>query len=234
MNPHYTYLFIDIASISVPFLWSFEKKVQFVQYWKALFIAIFVTAVVFIPWDIAFTMHGNWGFNEKYLTGIYLFGLPIEEILFFICIPYASVFTHEALKYYLPKNPIERYSKVISITLLVLLLIVLLINLDKQYTVSATFLAIIEIVVFQFWLKSKDLGRIYFSYLVVLIPFFIVNGLLTGSLIPEEVVWYNNAENLGIRVGTIPADDLIYAFGLLVLNMQLFEYLKPANSKKVS
>lgn len=226
MWANYTYLIIDIASISIPLAWSFEYKVNFVRYWKPLFISMIITAFVFIPWDIAFTFHGNWGFNEKYLTGIYLWGLPIEEILFFFCIPYASVFTHEALKYYIPYNALKKHTLTISTVLLILFTVLLALNYDKQYTASATALAIIEIIIFQFWLKSPDLGRIYLSFLFVLIPFFVVNGLLTGTMISEEVVWYNNTENLAMRMGTIPIEDAIYAFALLVLNMQLFEYFK--------
>jgi lycopene cyclase domain-containing protein len=45
----------------------------------------------------------------------------------------------------------------------------------------------------------------------VLIPFLIVNGLLTS--IP--VVIYNDNENLGIRIYTIPIEDTVYG----MLNM---------------
>jgi len=61
--------------------------------------------------------------------------------------------------------------------------------------------------------------------LVMLIPFFIVNGILTGSFIDNEIVWYNNDENLGIRLFTIPVEDTIYAFTLILTNLftlQLF------------
>jgi len=37
-----------------------------------------------------------------------------------------------------------------------------------------------------------------------LIPFIIVNGILTGTGIEGEAVLYNDAENLGLRMGTIP------------------------------
>ena len=44
------------------------------------------------------------------------------------------------------------------------------------------------------------------------IPFLIVNGLLTS--IP--VVLYNDAENLGIRIYTIPVEDVFYGYALLL------------------
>jgi lycopene cyclase domain-containing protein len=59
-----------------------------------------------------------------------------------------------------------------------------------------------------------------------LIPFFIVNGILTGSFIHQEVVWYNNAENLGIRLFTVPVEDAFYAFSMLFANLILIEKFK--------
>ena len=46
-----------------------------------------------------------------------------------------------------------------------------------------------------------------------------VNGLLTGSLIENQVVWYNNNENLSLRLGTIPVEDVFYALLMLLLVM---------------
>ncbi|HMV89442.1 MAG TPA: lycopene cyclase domain-containing protein, partial [Cyclobacteriaceae bacterium] len=74
------------------------------------------------------------------------------------------------------------------------------------------------------------LSRFYFAYIFVLIPFFIVNGILTGSFIEGEVVWYNNAENLGIRMGTIPVEDTFYGMLLLIMNVSLFEWLQRRKS----
>ena len=74
--------------------------------------------------------------------------------------------------------------------------------------------------------KNNILQKFYITFLVILIPFFIVNGILTGSFIQNEVVWYNNAENLGIRLFTIPIEDSFYAFSMLFSNLILIEKFK--------
>jgi lycopene cyclase domain-containing protein len=70
------------------------------------------------------------------------------------------------------------------------------------------------------------MGRFYLMYFVTLVPFFIVNGLLTGSFIPGEVVFYDNSQNLGIRIGTIPVEDMVYGLLMLLMNVTWFEFLK--------
>ena len=90
----FTYLLVDLSAILVPFLYSFHPKINFHKKWKIFFPALLFTATIFIIWDIIFTNAGVWEFNNRYLMGYYFFNIPVEEILFFICIPYACVFTY--------------------------------------------------------------------------------------------------------------------------------------------
>ncbi len=73
---------------------------------------------------------------------------------------------------------------------------------------------------------SESLHRFYISYMVILIPFAIVNGILTGSFIDEPIVWYNNSENVHIRFFTIPVEDFGYAFSMLLFSVILIERFK--------
>ncbi|CAI8158960.1 MAG: Uncharacterised protein [Formosa sp. Hel3_A1_48] len=180
---------------------------------------------VFIPWDVIFTINGIWGFNPDYFLNTKILSLPLEEWLFFICIPFACVFTHYALLLYFPKMKLgENSSKSIAVGLMLTLVFVLIFNYDKWYTLVNFSLAIpLTLIVLKY--NPKLLQHFFLTFLVMLIPFFIVNGVLTGSWIENQVVWYNNAENLGIRMGTIPVEDSIYAYSMILMSLFFFELL---------
>ncbi len=226
MNSKFLYLALDVFSILFPLLFSFYPKANFSKKWKYLWVTILIPGAIFIIWDEFFTQLGVWGFNEKYLTGIYINSLPLEEVMFFICIPYACVFTYETLNYLVKKDYFKSNQKIISIILIAGCLTAGLLNLDKWYT-SVTFISLATyLTALQFIWRVDYLGRFYFSYLFVLIPFFLVNGVLTGSWIDDPVVWYNDAENLSIRMGTIPVEDTFYGMLLIVMNVSIFEWLQ--------
>jgi hypothetical protein len=80
------------------------------------------------------------------------------------------------------------------------------------------------------------MGHFWFAYLVLLVPFILSNGVLTGldfwsypvlhnapESIADHIVWYNNDENSGWRLFTMPVDDLLYGLLLIGVNVSLFE-----------
>lgn len=225
----FTYLLINILTILFPILFSFEKRVRFYTKWRFILPAILITAIIFIIWDQIFTINGIWGFTPEYLTGIYLLNLPVEEVLFFFCIPYACLFIYEIINFLVPKLNYEKQSKNLLLIISVIIVLLGIINISKSYT------AVIFIITGLFtlghikFLNVDYYARFLLFFSITLIPFFIVNTVLTSgvpSVSAEPIVWYDNTRNLMIRIGSIPIEDFVYNFLLLFVNVTLFDFLK--------
>jgi lycopene cyclase domain-containing protein len=67
--------------------------------------------------------------------------------------------------------------------------------------------------------KFKKLKTFTLSFILSTIPFLIFNGLLTA--IP--VVIYNRSENLGVRLFTIPLEDVFYGMLLILINTLIYQ-----------
>jgi lycopene cyclase domain-containing protein len=215
---------VNFFTIIIPFLFSFHPKLKFHKTWGAFFPAVFLTGLVFVLWDMLFTKLGVWGFNDRYLTGLEVGNLPLEEVLFFFCIPYACVFTYHCLDLFMGKTGDLKTQKILTLALVAFLLIFGLIYFSRSYT-ATTFLSFAVLLLYaQFILKITWLTRFYVIYGILLIPFFFVNGVLTGSWIEEQVVWYNSQEFMNFRIGTIPVEDAFYGAELILMNLLIYKY----------
>lgn len=223
MDFRYTYLLIDIATIFFPFVLSFDRKVAFYRQWKYLWPGMLLTGLFFIAWDVLFTRMDIWSFNDTYILGRRLLGLPVEEWLFFLAIPYSCVFVYACLLAFHPfrSRPDRGWRPLLCIG--IVLLLVAILHYRRAYTVSAFGLCGLGSVVLYLLrrkLRSFRADAFLISYLICLVPFCIVNGLLTAL----PVVRYTDAENLGIRLYTIPVEDVFYGMLLVMGNVAGMEY----------
>lgn len=215
-------MLVNFFTIIIPLVFSFHPKIKFHKVWVYFFPAAVVVGFIFLVWDEIFTSWGVWGFNPRYVTGIYLFNLPLEEILFFICIPFSCVFTYYCLNKFFDLSWNPRNEAVVCLLLSVILLMLGLLHWDRLYT-SVTFISTgLLCLILKFGAKINWFGKVLTVYGILLIPFFMVNGVLTGTGLEEPVVWYNHGENLNIRLLTIPVEDAVYGFELILLNIYFF------------
>lgn len=65
---------------------------------RALLMAIVPVVIVFSVWDVYAIGAGHWTYNPRDVTGVQLgFGLPLEEVVFFIVIPICGLLTYQAV-----------------------------------------------------------------------------------------------------------------------------------------
>jgi lycopene cyclase domain-containing protein len=222
------YLWINILTLFFPLVLSFDKKVAFYKKWPFLFPAILLTAIIFLVWDHYFTLAGVWGFNRMYVTGYFVGSLPIEELLFFVTVPYACVFIYECLKAYFPtKFDLLILTRYIPIAFVVVVLVLISLNFTAIYsTVTGVFLLVL------FGLKTvrtKDFLRFFVpTYLISFLPMFVVNGFLTA----KPVVYYHPNSFSGMRLGTIPIEDFFYNAAMLLLCMFFYLWFQKFKKKQ--
>ncbi len=184
-----------------------------------------IPALVYIAWDMYFTRLGVWHFNNEYVTGIYLYNLPLEEVLFFLIVPYCCVFIYACVRAYFPNLRDKRWAVWILAMLGVYMFVFGFICVSKYYTGWTFTLAgafILSLFFLRRYFTGFDPASFLVSYAICLVPFLIVNGFLTSL----PVVIYNDAENLGIRIHTIPVEDVVYGMLLILLNIVFYEKAK--------
>ena len=225
------YLWINVLSFAGPFLLSFDKKVHFYTHWKTLFPAVLVVGTGFIAWDIYFTENGIWGFNPDYLSGITIINLPIEECLFFFTVPYACVFIYEVMKAYFPKFRPAQLAYGFSFVFTLTAISLALVFSQNWYTFYALLGAGLLNWIIYFGWTPKWYPYFVISFIITMIPFLLVNGVLTGAVTTEPVVWYNENHIMGPRVVTIPVEDIFYNFFMLFPVVGIHEWLKVKGDK---
>jgi len=187
--------------------------------------------VIFVAWDIVFTHKGYWFFNPIYNSGIYIKELPLEEYLFFIVIPYACAFSFYAVQFHFPKYRLnEQWTTIYTFLIVVLSIVFSIVYSDFTYTFVV--LLVLPIVLLLSYYFAREVVQYYLAiYPILLIPFFIINGILTGTGIEQAVFDYNPEAIVGIRVFSIPVEDMFYNFCLLLSPLVLTHIFETRSTK---
>jgi lycopene cyclase domain-containing protein len=222
------YIIIDLLIIAFPLIFSFKWKFKYYKFFKPLAASITIVGLSYILWDILVTMRGDWWFEEEFLIGIEIFVLPIEEILFFIVVPFACIFIYENLEYFVKDKKIS-FNKWFYLALATIFVIVGIIFWQQDYTILSMFSCalffIIASVIYPQILKSRN----YWFYIILsFIPFIIFNYLLTSLIVVSynpDAIWGGSGAWNG-RIFTIPIEDFFYNFSMLSFYLLIYLYFK--------
>lgn len=228
MKP-YTYLLIIFFTVVICFIASFDKRIRFHRYFLTFLKSSTIVALPFIAWDIWFTAKGVWWFDTSYTTGIVIAGLPVEEWMFFWCIPFSCVFTYFCLELFFPRNIFGAFNNTIVFAGVIICTVTALLYPDRLYTMVTTIITAGTLLFLHFVARTEWIGRASLTFTVLMLGFFPVNGILTGTGIDSPIVNYNPSEFLGIRVLTIPIEDAVYGYAQFLLNIYFFKLFQKTN-----
>jgi lycopene cyclase domain-containing protein len=217
-----TYLLINIAIIFFPLILSFDKNLKFYKKIPHVLQSIAFVSTAYLVWDVIATKRGDWAFNPEHLIGFYILDLPIEEILFFITVPYSCIFIYETVSFYIKEKKLNFNNKLFLVPA-ILVMILGTIFYDQNYTFTVSiYVGAFFIGAILFNESLLDSRNFWITILIGFIPFLIVNYFLTS--IP--VVTYNEAAFSGKRFITIPYEDFLYSFSMISLWILFYELAK--------
>ncbi len=230
----FEYLLLNLLIFVGPLIMSFEKQIRFAAKWRYAFPAIFITAVPFLIWDAMVTGR-HWWFNERYTLDFRFMGLPLEECLFFLTVPFAGLFVWEVIGFHCSDKPLA-FMRPIRYALCFLPAFGIMAFVGgKEYT-TLMFIALGASAILDHLLKTNLFlrRRLLTDLASVLILILVFNSYLTW----RPVVLYDEAYQLGIRIGAIPIEDFGYGISLIVIATVLYEKFKAAqqnaNSEQIS
>lgn len=214
----FTYLVLNIFIIAIPLGLTFDERIAYHRRLPAIVFSIAVVSSFFLIWDGIVTARGEWSFNRRYLTGLQLLNIPLEEILFFITVPFSCLFIYEVVLYTTKSSDIKVPEWAVIGAIMTLFAASLALR-HQGYTSKA--LAACGVFLVAAWLFDRSLlnSKQYWVWLgVCYIPFLIFNTVLTAL----PVVEYNPYAIFGFRVFTIPIEDFLYNFALLSFYIFLY------------
>lgn len=94
---HYQYLLLMGLCVAVTLPLEFVLGVRVYRSPRRLLAALAPVFVVFAAWDLVGIATGNWSYAARFVTGLRLGPIPIEELVFFAVIPLCSLLAYEAV-----------------------------------------------------------------------------------------------------------------------------------------
>ncbi|AHC13825.1 lycopene cyclase domain-containing protein [Salinispira pacifica] len=222
MKKH-VYAIIAVLSFAGPFAMSFDRKVHYISYLPPLLIATLAVGALYIAWDVMVTSRGHWQFNDEFVGSTRLFHLPVGEWLFFLLIPYPSVFIYEVILAYFGTSPARPELAWIQFVLAAGFIIPAYIWRKQGYTLLAMLSASLYFLVSGFLTPGVIAASGYlWSMLLIFLAFVVVNGIYTAL----PTIRYNPKAIFGVKFIQIPVEDFFYNLSYIGLILTLYIPLK--------
>ena len=94
----YQYLLLMAGCLVITLPLEFVLNARVYRRAAGLAFAIIPVVIIFSIWDIVGILRDHWTYSPKFTTGLKLiFGMPIEELVFFVVVPICGLLTYEAV-----------------------------------------------------------------------------------------------------------------------------------------
>lgn len=183
-------------------------------------------AAVSLPWVVLDAVaHGRgwWSYNADFILGPRLLGLPVEEILFFITVPFACMVVYLFVGQWCRDRPMlsRQTARYILAGIGAAALLLGVFGLGHERTLADVGLLGVTLAVL--WSSAIIVSPAFWLWNgAVLVLFMLFNSILTAA----PIVQYDAQFMTALRIGSIPIEDVLYNFSLLNLFLLIFVHFR--------
>ena len=219
---NYTYLLVNLGLLLFSGLVFSNRQINFAGQSKFIILAVLINVFAFsVPTEFL-TQLKVVVFNPPYLSGMTLWELPIEELLLSLLLPFSGIAIYLFLNVRYKDNSLEKYSLALSNMMLGVCIAMLYFGHQKLYTLFTFSILLVFLLYIEYVNKIRFMYKFYRAFLVSLLLFYTVYGILTS--IP--VIQYTTEETLNFNFSHIPFESHFYYMSMLLLSIYLYELFK--------
>jgi hypothetical protein len=216
----FAFLALAIAPLLFPLIFQFDKKLFSDGNFKAALGASLVSTIVFSVICIVQHWFGLLSYNDT--MGIFFKDIPLEQYLLNFTFSFAAIGLYQYLNLKFPKNDLQRYSLAMSNLLLGLCVAFLFFAYTKWYTLS-TFATLLVLLLFIEYIgKLRFMYRAYRAFVVMLVPFYIIYGILFWS----GTITIAKNQLSGMCLASIPIENHFVALAMMLVSIYMFEFFR--------
>lgn len=219
---NFAYLLFNIFVFIPVLILSLITDVKPYKNWRGLAAGYLFVSIPFVLWDIWAAGAGHWGFNGLYVYEWRMFGIPYEEVLFFVTVPYAMMYVWGVVnKHVAAKRISDTWANLVLVFIALVSVVLLARYWPNGYTRSAMLATILCCYVVSY-LKIAQNMRFWIFQLALVSIFLVANGFLTAL----PIITYGENSIIGIRILTIPLEDFFFNFAFINLFLVTYEKFK--------
>jgi hypothetical protein len=178
--------------------------------------------IVFSSFTGLLKLMGVLSFDYHLTTNIIFRTLPIEQYLLHFGFCFFALTLYQFLNSRFPDNTLQKFSLAASNLILGLCVAFLFFAYDKWYTILAFSLLLITIFLIEYLGKLRFMFRAYRLYLIMLIPFYLVYGILVFY----KVIIFNGSELAGLYMFKVPVETSVVFLVSLLIPIYMLEFFK--------
>ncbi|MBN1821671.1 MAG: hypothetical protein JXR31_09230 [Prolixibacteraceae bacterium] len=216
------YIISLVLLFIVVLIFSLKKELNIRGQVKYFFPALIISGALFIMFEIRFVEFEVWQYKLNHLVGKYYMSLPVETWLYYIVMLFTGFLIYRIVSIFSPFKINANYFVFLSLVLLAVFAAMAYFYRILTYTfVIFMFLTVyFGYVIFRGKFK-KHYQDFYISFLLELVPFFILNILATRL----PVITYNSKYITGINLFGVPFENMAGFFLLFLMSISIYEYL---------